>query len=110
GLESRYNDAQWKGRFTDLNIHINEVPPLQLASSEWINASAERGEVGQQCLTTRSFRDWRRRSASPEDTGAAADPNRADSDVVIENNNESEAPDDQADEAPARLCINGVWD
>lgn len=110
GLESRYSDAHWQGRFTDLNISINEVPPLLLASSEWINASAERVEIGEQCLTTRSFRDWRRRSAAQESDDAVSDtaPDRADSDVVVENNREPLS--DEIDEAPARLCINGVWD
>ena len=108
-LESQYSDARWQGRFTDLNINVSEIPPLQLASSEWINASAERVEIGQQCLTTRSFRDWRRTRNDP----AATDTPPGDGDVVVDNNNEPELSNDQADqanEAPARLCLNGVWD
>lgn len=94
GLASGYQDQQWQGRFTRLDLHYPDLPRWWLLSSETSRASAEQAQLGQLCLTTRT---WLPRPRRPDTSG----------DIVIEQPEEEAA--DSASATPPALCVDGSW-
>ncbi len=81
-LNSGYDQGSWRGRFTELELRLPQLPRWWLLSASEMHVTAQRADLGQLCLTTRS--------GNPGPAGEDAEP--------------------EADPVVPSLCTQGHWD
>jgi len=97
-LDSAYRNEQWQGNWTRWDMRLAGLPRWWLLNSKPSTASAERAELGELCLTTRT---GGRRNEGRDTTEAVGDV------VVIDNDPVPDTPA-SGEETPA-LCLAGQW-
>lgn len=109
-LDSRYRDARWRGKFSDLQLRFKNLAPWWLVNSDWISVSAQEAVIGEQCLTTRVDNASSATTVSEKATVSTTSPTTATTATTnAENIAQADAPIQPSTTATPLLCVTGKW-
>lgn len=128
-LDSGYQNEQWQGQFTQLDLRLPGLPRWWLLRSAPMSANAQAFNLGELCLTTRTGR-WVRNAKNSENPESTTTENTStesnntestntESKNTESNNTENADPENTGNAAIARaadetaetaaLCTSGQW-
>src|SRR5690606_18245581 len=112
-LDSGYQNEQWQGQFTELDLRLPGLPRWWLLRSAPMSANAQAFDLGELCLTTRTGR-WTGKAENSENSENFANNENSENNENTKNTGETTAElpgartiDETAE--TAALCASGQW-